>query len=66
MKTNGSERSGCSKPVIIFLSMAVIIVAAFLIVALVKTCEANHEDTEQVELGGIGEFTHSQIEFNIV
>ena len=43
MKTNDTERKGCSKPIVMFLSIAILIVAAFLIVGLVKTCQADHE-----------------------
>lgn len=38
------KRKGCSRPVIMFFIFAVAIVIAFLIVGLVKTCNAEHEE----------------------
>ena len=46
METNDTQKKGCSRPVIVFLSIAVLIVAAFLIVGLVRTCDAEHEMEE--------------------
>lgn len=43
MKEENNQKKGCSKPVVAFLGIAVVIIAAFLIVGLVKTCQADHE-----------------------
>ncbi|MCH5231124.1 MAG: hypothetical protein J1F43_04945 [Muribaculaceae bacterium] len=40
------KRKGCNKSVVLFFVFAIICVAAFLIVGLVKTCDADHEDKE--------------------
>lgn len=45
------KRSGCSKPVFLFLLIAAIIVIAFLIVGLVNTCSAEHEDKDGITNG---------------
>lgn len=50
------KRKGCNRRVVIFFVFAVLCVAAFLIVGLVKTCNAEHEEKvdetiEQQELG---------------
>ena len=54
MKTNDTQRKGCSKPVVAFMGMAILIVAAFLIVMLVKTCDADHEEKEMIEQQELG------------
>lgn len=38
------KRKGCNKRVVLFFIFAVLCVAAFLIVGLVKTCNAEHEE----------------------
>lgn len=51
MGTNETERKGCSrKPVVVFLLFAVIIVAAFLIIGLVRTCSDEHEQKEEAAI----------------
>ena len=52
-KTDMSEetqekRGGCNRRVVLFFIFAILIVAAFLIVGLVKTCQADHE-ADQIE-----------------
>lgn len=43
------KKSGCNRRVLTFFLFAIAIVAAFLIVGLVKTCDADHEtETEQI------------------
>lgn len=52
MSENNQRRRGCSRPVVIFFVFAILIVAAFLIVGLVNTCSASHDEElpqEQVE-----------------
>ena len=45
------KRSGCSRPVVTFFIIAVAIVAAFLIIGLVRTCDTDHENNvEQIEV----------------
>ncbi|MCH5222446.1 MAG: hypothetical protein J1E82_00260 [Muribaculaceae bacterium] len=45
------KRSGCSKPVVTFFIIAIAIVAAFLIIGLVRTCDTDHQDNaEQTEV----------------
>ena len=47
MKTNDTERKGCKRPAVVtFLGIAILIVVAFLIVGLVKTCQSDHESDE--------------------
>lgn len=43
------NRKGCNKRVILFFTFAVACVVAFLIVGLVKTCKADHEEKEEEE-----------------
>ncbi|MCH5238814.1 MAG: hypothetical protein J1F38_01185 [Muribaculaceae bacterium] len=40
------NKRGCNKRVVLFFVFAILCVAAFLIVGLVKTCKADHEDKE--------------------
>ena len=40
------KRSGLSRAVIWFFVFAIAVVAAFLIIGLVRTCEAEHEEKE--------------------
>lgn len=49
MKQEETQRKGCSKPTVVFFIIAVLIVAAFLIVGLVKTCDSDRQEGEQVE-----------------
>lgn len=53
MSDNNQKRSSLSKPVVLFFVFAVLCVAAFLIVILVKSCDADHEEKiiEQEEIG---------------
>lgn len=44
------NRKGCNKRVVLFFVFAVACVAAFLIIGLVKTCTADHEEKENEEL----------------
>lgn len=44
------NRKGCNKRVLLFFIFAVLCVAAFLIVGLVKTCDAEHEEKEIEEI----------------
>ena len=48
-----TKKSGCSRPVVTFFIIAILIVAAFFIVGLVRTCDSDHEkeavETQQVE-----------------
>ncbi|MCH5233415.1 MAG: hypothetical protein J1E78_07210 [Muribaculaceae bacterium] len=46
-ENNKEQRSGCSKPVALFLLIAAIIVAAFLIIGLVRTCTTDHQEKQQ-------------------
>ena len=41
------KRSGCSPRVLTFFIFAIVIVAAFLIIGLVRTCESDHEADNQ-------------------
>lgn len=41
---NQGRKSSLSKPVVLFFIFAVLCVAAFLIVLLVKSCDADHEE----------------------
>ena len=55
MDTQATEKkSGCSKRVVLFFGFAIAIVAAFLIVMLVKTCDADHEEKEMIEQQELG------------
>lgn len=38
------KRKGCNRNVVVFLIIAVLCIAAFLIIGLVKTCSADHEE----------------------
>lgn len=38
------NRKGCNRRVILFFVLAIACVAAFLIVGLVRTCDADHEE----------------------
>ena len=52
MDTQATEKkSGCSKRVVLFFGFAIAIVAAFLIVGLVRTCDSDHQqqESEQIE-----------------
>lgn len=44
------KRKGCNQRVLWFFIFAVACVAAFLIIGLVKTCKADHEDKEEEKL----------------
>lgn len=51
------KRKGCNRNVVTFFIIAVACIAAFLIIGLVKTCKADHEDKkieEQVEQEALG------------
>lgn len=51
------NRKGCNRRIVWFFIFAVTCVAAFLIVGLVKTCDADHEDKEieeQIEQQDLG------------
>ena len=41
------NRKGCNRRVVMFFIFAVLCVAAFLIIGLVKTCNAEHEEREE-------------------
>lgn len=43
------NRKGCNRRVILFFVFAISCVAAFLIIGLVKTCNAEHENKEATE-----------------
>lgn len=49
-ESNNAQRSGCSRRVVMFFVFAVAIVAAFLIVGLVRTCDSHHEAEEQQQI----------------
>ena len=44
MSDNREKRGGLDKRIVLFFVFAVMCVAAFLIVILVKSCEADHEE----------------------
>lgn len=44
------NRKGCNRRVIWFFIFAILCVAAFLIVGLVKTCDADHEEKTEEEI----------------
>lgn len=44
------KRKGCNKGVLTFFIFAVLCVAAFLIVGLVRTCNADHEEKAEEEI----------------
>lgn len=44
------NRKGCNRRVVLFFVFAILCVAAFLIIGLVRTCEADHEDKEIEEI----------------
>ncbi|MCH5229885.1 MAG: hypothetical protein J1F12_07840 [Muribaculaceae bacterium] len=44
------NRKGCNRRVIWFFVFAIACVAAFLIIGLVKTCTADHEEKEMEEI----------------
>ena len=44
------NRKGCNRRVIMFFVFAIACVAAFLIIGLVKTCKADHEEKEMEEV----------------
>lgn len=48
------KKSGCSKRVVLFFVFAVAIVAAFLIIGLVRTCEADHDADQAPQMEQIG------------
>ena len=51
MSENNNERkSGLDKRIVLFFVFAVLCVAAFLIVILVKSCDADHEEKEYEEI----------------
>lgn len=60
-KKENSNRRGLSSPVVVFFIFAVLCVAAFLIVMLVKSCEADHAVDE---LEKANEQIQEQIENN--
>lgn len=43
------KRKGCNKRVVMFFVFAAACVIAFLIVGLVKTCNAEHEEKAEIE-----------------
>ena len=43
------NRKGCNRRVVMFFIFAVLCIAAFLIIGLVKTCKADHEEKEMEE-----------------
>lgn len=43
------NRRGCNKNVILFFVFAICIIAAFLIIGLVKTCNAEHEEDNEIK-----------------
>lgn len=47
---NKEQRQGINKRVLLFFLFAVMCVAAFLIVILVKSCEADHEEKVEDQL----------------
>ena len=58
MSKEKENRKGLDKRVVLFFVFAILVVAAFLIIGLVKTCTAEHEEKEaekaiqeQFELG---------------
>ena len=44
------KRKGCNRRVIMFFVFAIACVAAFLIIGLVKTCNADHEEKIENEI----------------
>ncbi|MCH5225476.1 MAG: hypothetical protein J1D77_05725 [Muribaculaceae bacterium] len=44
------NRKGCNKRVLLFFIFAILCVAAFLIVGLVRTCNAEHEEKDEIEM----------------
>lgn len=51
MSENNRERkSGLDKRVVLFFVFAIVVVAAFLIVGLVKTCSADHEEQKEEQV----------------
>lgn len=44
------QRKGCNRRVVMFFIFAILCVAAFLIIGLVKTCNAEHEEKEIEEI----------------
>lgn len=65
-KNNQERKSSLSKPVVLFFVFAVLCVVAFLIVILVKSCDADHEDKileEQIQQNEIGMIPNSDSSF---
>ena len=44
------NRKGCNRRVVLFFVFAILCVAAFLIIGLVKTCNADHEEKVESEI----------------
>ena len=44
------NKRGCNRRVLLFFIFAILCVAAFLIIGLVKTCNADHEEKEIEEI----------------
>ena len=49
-ENNREERKGLDKRIVLFFVFAVLCVAAFLIVILVKSCEADHEEKVEEQI----------------
>ena len=44
------NRKGCNRRVVLFFIIAVLCVAAFLIIGLVRTCDTDHEEKVESEI----------------
>lgn len=63
------NRKGCNRRVILFFVFAVAVVAAFLIIGLVKTCSTDHEEKEiekQIEEEQVMNYLPSSSEFQLI
>ena len=49
-ENNRERRGGLDKRIVLFFVFAILCVAAFLIVILVKSCEADHEEKVEQEI----------------
>ena len=49
-KNNNERKGGLDKRIVLFFVFAVLCVAAFLVVILVKSCDADHEEKEYEEI----------------
>ena len=61
-ENNRERRGGLDKRIVLFFVFAILCVAAFLIVILVKSCEADHEEKveQQIIQDDLGMIQHAE------